>query len=305
MEEIFSSLYSDYKEMGIQGSVLAIKAATDLARAKSILVFGDNESRIADAIELIDETLPLAEEKLGFASMTTQVLLTTKDRCVFMLGRKEEALRGRVETYEKSVELLEQPAGITGSIAITTGDMNTKLGRHKEAIKYYRSAYNINVELGRKDMAISCLDMLQNEQAALADYDSAEINARKLLEALPEKSPGRATYLRAGQATIGEALIERKEYQKAREILSKALEPTATLGSQKLLELRAKGALAVCDAATGSKADAVKSLLKLIEELNILQETGVTPAQYRWILSRMEKQYSQIQSQHSNSVSGD
>ena len=166
----------------------------------------------------------MSEEKLGFDSRTTQSFLDTRQKCLFELGRKEEAMRAGIESYDKSLDALVQPSMVTAGLAMFIADANVQLDQRVESCRFYGIAHSLYAELqGTSGIpTLWGLFYLSNDQAFLKDYVAAEKYSRKLIDEIPEKSLIRSLLTRAAEATLGEALCEQGKFEEGKAFLIKA-----------------------------------------------------------------------------------
>ena len=289
--KIFFELIDDYKELGLSNSKFDVKVWTDLARVKFMR---SDQGSWKEALGIVERVCPVAEELLGLDSQTTRILLDTRCKCLFRMGRQEEAIESGIQSYEKSLTALAQPSEVTAGWAGFVADASILVGRRKAALKYYGLAISIIRELQGESgkSAIFVLAALCNEQAYAGDYKSAEMNARKLIKHMPERISARSQMLLEAQVTIGESLCEQGAFEEAKAILNKASVPS---GSQdvRLFELRALSALGLCAEAEGNGNDAVAMLRKAKAGLKEIA-AGIAP-RHAWYAERCDQRLAKLE----------
>jgi len=306
--EIRTEMIDDYETMNLSESGIALKARSALAsvlyRMASIQHGDAIGQSLEQALRITERFLPKSDELLGRYSNTSLSFHETQFACLASLGHREEALKLGTELYLKSREDLDQPSVTTASAASSLAEYYVHLDRREDARKYYEINHELSVELHSSSghAAQRSLAFLFNEQACLGEHKSAESNARKAIEHMSDEMAERFRIMRAAEVTIGESLCEQGRFDEGKRYLEKALDALKSsdrrTSLQRLFELRAQSALALCEMADGRESDAIATLKSALAGMKELEKA--TPVRYRWFTDRCKERLAKLENADAN-----
>lgn len=294
-KEIFTEMIEDCETMNLSDSSFAFKARGTRA---SVLSATGEQKDLEIALDIAEKYLPKSEKLFGIGSLTTASFRETRQTCLFKMGHQEEAVKLADQWYRKSMKIFDQPSIYTASAAHSLAEFYRKLGRRKEASKYLERKYDLLVKLWTEsaDLTVLSLADLYNEQACLGDYESAKANAKKVIEHMSERLASRSEWILCAEVTIGECLCEQGQFEEGRRRLELVLKSCSKANvHQRLIELRAQSALALCEIAEGSRSDAITTLELTLASLKELESENPL-AKFAWIVDRCAQRLAKFES---------